>query len=700
VRRRSLRRGAAVIVAVGLVGFVALGTIGGLGIPGSLPAASPAAAATSTSALRLVSQTAWTLTGQPLTMRVGIAAGQPLDQLDLSLKVHRAVRFRSQFEPTLEGLSLGDVRVTLPDTAVSTLPPDAQGAQTLTLELPTLDPGVYPVEVLLRNRVGGSLVGSFVTYLIRVEDQVTEPLRVAWVQPVGAGPATQFDRTFQLDPAQASSITQVTSALIAHPSFPATLDITPETAAASVASGRADLAGALAKLVTPSRTLLSSPYVDVDASRLVDLGLGDDLVNQRVEGDKVLTSVIGRAGDPRSWSSDTALSGAALGRLIQMGVTTVVVPEAGLVPLDRAVTGGVTLEKPFSLAADDEHAVNAVSVDQGLTAHFAGDDPVLSAQQLLADLAVLYRDTPLSVRGVAIRPPRDWAASAALLNPVFDAFAIPGAPVRAVTVDQLVSEVPALQKANGSAVVRTTLPTGDQNPLPEASIDAGVGDQIRATHVEVKGVRSLTGPATDLSGIERQLLVAEADGLTSTRRRGLTAAVDRAAGAIRDRVHLIPGRTFRLTARKGTIPLTLVNDNPFPVTVTLDLSSDKLEFVEVGGPEGTDRSRQQFADLVLNANQHRVVTVPVQARASAAFPLRADLRSPSGDLDLDRVQFTVVSTAVPGVGIALSIGAGLVLVWWWVRHWRRTRALQSEGESDEPDETSAGDDPEPAPEAK
>jgi hypothetical protein len=36
-------------------------------------------------------------------------------------------------------------------------------------------------------------------------------------------------------------------------------------------------------------------------------------------------------------------------------------------------------------------------------------------------------------------------------------------------------------------------------------------------------------------------------------------------------------------------------------------------------------------------------------------------------------RYTVRSTAVSGVGLALSIGAGVFLTVWWARHWRRTR---------------------------
>ncbi len=250
---------------------------------------------------------------------------------------------------------------------------------------------------------------------------------------------------------------------------------------------------------------------------------------------------------------------------------------------------------------------------------------------------------------------------------MFDALAATGSPLQPVTVNQLLSEVPALQDDHHRPVVRTTLPTGPGNPLPDDSIDPVVAQQIKAARAQLVGIRSLAGPTADLSVINRQLLTSEANGLSRATRLATVTGVRNDIEALRRGVHLVGNRTFRLTAREGTIPLTLVNENSFPVTVTLDLSSDKLEFVAA---PGSDRSRQQFQSLVLDPQQRLVVKVPVRARASAAFPLRADLHSPSGAVDLGRAQFTVVSTAFSGLGIALSGGAGLVLGWWWSRHWR------------------------------
>ena len=42
-------------------------------------------------------------------------------------------------------------------------------------------------------------------------------------------------------------------------------------------------------------------------------------------------------------------------------------------------------------------------------------------------------------------------------------------------------------------------------------------------------------------------------------------------------------------------------------------------------------------------------------------------------LPLQRPRYTVRSTVFSGVGVFLTIGAGLFLAIWWVTHWRRSR---------------------------
>ncbi len=119
--------------------------------------------------------------------------------------------------------------------------------------------------------------------------------------------------------------------------------------------------------------------------------------------------------------------------------------------------------------------------------------------------------------------------------------------------------------------------------------------------------------------------------------------------------------TLTLTAREGTIPLTIRNDSGVPLRVSVRLRSQKLEF-----PEGDTIER-------LLTEETTRIDIAVRSRASGAFPLEIDVMSPDGERSLAHARYTVRSTAVSGAGLVLSIGAGVFLIVWWARHWRRTR---------------------------
>ncbi len=126
-------------------------------------------------------------------------------------------------------------------------------------------------------------------------------------------------------------------------------------------------------------------------------------------------------------------------------------------------------------------------------------------------------------------------------------------------------------------------------------------------------------------------------------------------------VTISDARTITLTARTGSVPLTLRNDSGIPLHVLVTLDSERLEF-----PDG------EVLDLVLTEEVTRV-DVAVNTRTSGSFPLRIDVQSPDGLLELAATRVTIRSTAVSGVGIILSVGALVILVLWWLRDWRSGR---------------------------
>ena len=128
------------------------------------------------------------------------------------------------------------------------------------------------------------------------------------------------------------------------------------------------------------------------------------------------------------------------------------------------------------------------------------------------------------------------------------------------------------------------------------------------------------------------------------------------------RISLAVERTITFTSRTAPIPITVLSAAPYGVRVVLSLSSDKFTF-----PTGSSRT------LVLN---HSTTSVRIEARARTSgdrLPISVTLRTPDGALTISRTVVTVHSTAISIVGIALTVLAGLVLLVWWIRTWRRNR---------------------------
>jgi hypothetical protein len=612
--------------------------------------------------LRLLEQTPWVTTSQPFSVEVTASDVSDAEDLELVATIHPRMRVRSAFVQSLEGRGLGRATRTYA-WAVTSLPTTSRGGRTLTIPLPqpdlapgdvlpALEPGVYPVVLSLRPVDGGDAEATLTTYLVRLPDQLVgaQPLHVTWIQPVSAPPTTGSP----LRAEDAAAQRAVVEALAGNPNVPVTLDVSAEMIEALEPTTQQ----ALRALLDLRHPLLATTYVDVDPAALVSAGRGGDLGHQRATGDEVLSTAVGAKGDGRTWSIEHAVDDATLALLRGIGAERVVLPESTLRPLSGQ---NRTLTNPYVLDAGDGDLLQAVSADEGFTSHFRNEgDPVLAAHRLLADLAIVYFDAPASAHGVVVRPPRSWRPDSAFLDAALPALAT--APIlEASTLDGLIAAVPA-HTTRGRDTVRTLAPAARIGSLPAGRLAAG--------GATVDELVALAGPDTDESEQARRLLLAaESARLSAAGRSTVLSALDGAVGQVRGNVRLPKDRTFRLTARSGKIPLTIVNDNPFDVTVDIVLSSDKLEFTDA---EGDDRTSQVLGGVVIPAEQSLTRAIPVKTRASATFSLQAVVRAPTGQ-EVDRSRFTITSTAFSGVGIVLSIGAALFLALWWFRHWRTAR---------------------------
>jgi hypothetical protein len=621
--------------------------------------------------LRLARQTPWVTAEDPFSVDLVATGADPAAELELVTTLYPAVRTRSAFTQTLEGTGLGRATRSFPAVPLDeSAPTNADGQLTLQFALPRIDTpsgpttlppleeGVYPVTFVVRPRGGGTAQATLTTHLVRLpEIDSGVPLDVAWVQPLSAPPAASVPEGDAAAAGTQAALASVVEVLTANPLVPVNLDITPETLAA-VAQVDPDTATALGRLVDDRHPVLVAPYVDVDPSAVVNAGRGDDLAIQRATGEALLFETIGTRGDARTWSVEQPLTPAALGHLRALGVTRLVLPETTLAPLTNLRQ---TLTNPYEVDSGDGITMQGVSADEGLAAHFRDtDDQVLAAHQLLADLAVIYLDAPAAEHGVVVRPPSSWRPSTAFLDAALPALAT-ASILRPVTLDTFLAEVPVLA-SRGRPTVRALATDTRVGALPAGRLAEG------ATTVDQ--LASLVDPASGVAEEARLLLLAsESARLTSVARAGVLDQLNGRLNELRGRVRLPAGRTFRLAAREGRIPLTVVNSNDFDVKVDIILSSEKLEFTDEPGGQ---RSSTLLAGVVIPARGTLTRAIPVKARASATFSLLAVVRAPAGQ-ELDRSRITITSTAFSGVGIVLSIGAALFLAVWWIRHWRSSR---------------------------
>lgn len=598
----------------------------------------------------------------------------------LRVSVHPSVasRGRLRFEETIGGRSLGTPLRSLPpidvDSAVEFLGalavaipvapsgPAPDGGVTLTAA------GVYPVAVALETAEGDTL-DAFVTYLVRLPDP-TDPTEVAddgaapalafaAVVPLTTPPALRSDRTWHIDPDDVTRLGTRATTLAARPEVPLTLAALPQTLAAlGEVTGGPPVLDDLRRAAA-DRQLVSLPWVPIAVGSWAAADLDGALADEVAAGAVTTDAALGAAPTPATTLLDATVDPGGLSLLRDLGTRTVVVPEALLEPLDAAVFT-TTLTQPFQLRDAEGGTVAAVAADRGLAARLeATDDPVLAAHLVLADLAVLRLDLEGVERGAALVVPED--APDAFLETLLAGLAEPHATplVAATTVDELVARVPGATTRAGAGDGGTPLVRSWRFDEPQSLGRYPI--ERRATEEGLDGYRSLLGDGAPTAPLEALVQASGDRRLSTAQQNEMLLTVQGLIGDEIARITLPEGQSITLTAEEGTLPLVVDNALDAPVRVRLALESDRLEF-----PDG------DTVEATLEPGTNRV-EVRVRSRASGAFPLDVQMTSPDQVLELDETRVTVRSTAISGLGLVLSLAAGLFLAIWWIRHWRTTR---------------------------
>jgi Family of unknown function (DUF6049) len=635
-RRRAGLAGVALALAVGLVPASAF------------PALAQEGAEPPT--IRLRHQTPWIHEGEPLLLSLEIDGGVP-EGGSIDLTLFGALESRDALAAaTVDPSTLGGVRDTLSIPAALMLRGD-DGAYHVRLAtdgtgagLQVDDPGVYPLAVAV-TPPEGTPGTPLVTFVVRVDDDDPSRLSTALVLPIHAAPSISPDGT-PSNTEVAQRRTEVRTALLErYRRVAVTVAPTPETLEA-VGRDNPDLLARFRRAVS-NRHVIGGPYVRLDVAAWAaspDLVAAAD--DQVAAGDAALQAALHRRVDTRTWVVPGNATTGAIELLADHGVDQAVFRQEAVLSPDGPppVTEPVVVMGGTGLT---------VLTDPTLRGH-ANDteDPVRAAHVLLADLALIgqaVEDGGVVVELSATRP-----LPASFLGAVFKGLNEPG-PLTSVTVNGLFGADPA----------------GAEGPEPGPTLAAAraasqdlsaYGRNLAVSRLTVGGYASFAGRDDPVvANLQRRLLASGATDLSSTQRAAYLAEVSHTIQDHTSQV-TVTDEDVTLTSREGDIPLTVHNDTDGPVEVELAFDSDnRLEF-----PDGS----HQRLRLDQGANR---LEVQVVARTSGSFPLRITVTSPDGVLTVTRARLTVRSTAWSGVGVVLSVGAGLVLFVWWARHWRTAR---------------------------
>lgn len=590
------------------------------------------------------------------------------------------------------------------------------------------DPGVYPLTISLSGPEGGAPLDLLTTYLVRLPAaaQAGPPLTVAPIVDVRAPVALRPDGSRTLEPSALGRIRTLIDALDGTGTVPVSVEATPETLEALAATGPipatgitpnaaattgAELLGRL-EAALAGRLVLGSTYVEIDVPAWTRSSMGAALAYQLSHGVNVTEAVIPDAApvDRRTWVADRALTPEALGELGRNGIDRVVLPDDVVGPVDTRTAPDpqrvqVASTQPFDVLDADGTAVRAVAADSSFGQRLvATDDEALNAQILVADLAVTYlgalqpqiNDIPDTPRGVAIEVPDDELALRSL-SPFLTALATAppaggdgGAIVTAGTLADLFSIPPATVAGAGG-----TGPDGSDDrvltrsftPDPPPGAPEDMGDYPQQLDEAEYALSAYESMVVDLEpGLVlplRQLLdVSGAAGLDDTERtRYLDAATATADGAF-GQISIPEQDQVLLTVAETEIGIVIENGLAYPVTVRMDLASAKLDF-----PEG------DVMEVVLAPGRNRL-PVPVKTVSGGTFPLSIDVSTPDTRQELGSGVVEVRSTAISGLGLVLSVGAGFFLLVWWARNWRTTRrTTNAAAAATRAAETEGGTDP-------
>ena len=457
------------------------------------------------------------------------------------------------------------------------------------------------------------------------------PARVA----AAVGPGSRLRRVltaasvpgvaWALDPALLLALQQVAAVPVPdeEPAPTATPPDEPvEVSRAAAISFLADLRTAAA-----GREVLELPYADPDLSAVTAGGRGDLVRAARAAGAGIIEQVLGiRPVTGVGWPADGWASDETLSQLALVGIRDVILDARSrrlVDPLPYTTDARTDLAVLGGLAVPAGHAgqVTGWLADPTLSslASEARRPDLLATQRLLAETAAATSERTGLARRLLVVAPRNLDPDPTAFSDLVTATSrVPWLSVVPVTA----LRTPAPANADTADLPRHS--TAPPASVAQAQLSAQHVAPVRRMRASLAAISEAVDPPTAVTDVLQRSSLA----LLSSSWRGqpelLTerrAAVAEQVATLTNKVHVLAS-SVNFLASSGRLQITVANDLPQAVSglrLRVTSTNPRLRV-----PTG------EVATLALAANTRTQVQVPVQAIASGAVLLNAQLVSDSG----------------------------------------------------------------------
>jgi hypothetical protein len=508
--------------------------------------------------------------------------------------------------------------------------------------------GVYPIQIsFTQNGQPVSKLTTFVNFFNSTIETARLPIAIASTvtTPLALAP----NGTIAISDATRKQLADLAQSLEGG-AAPLSVQVSPEILDGLVRSTQPVDIDLLARLQTAfaNHDLLRAPFVPFDPSSAMRTGRANDFYQVRGLGDEIIELRNGEKNlSPNIWFSNVLVDADGAELLSGFSVHTVV-----LTPDAATIIGTLdNYAKPYRISGDV--ALRTTDPVFAKTLSSNQINPVITAYSLAAELLAQRQEVidsggVLSSNFVILTTTSGAPINTALLTPL--AIAIDRAPqlrLRALS---------SLPRANSEAtLVKIPRSNGVDVSIVGKTIDSLV-DELASTSL------MLPPDAPQYVAWTTSQLVMLDDRLSSEEFASYFKGFRNQLRMLRASVNVPESLSFTLGGRESDLRLQLRNDAAVDLTVSVEISSAKLQF--------PDEERI----VTVPANGAIDLVIPVVARASGRFPIEVVLYTPDGLVQAgQRVQLTARVAAIAGLGLVVSGAAALVLLAWWLSHWRTKR---------------------------